>query len=190
MGPHHSEILFFTGKNYWLSNFLEHPLECKIFGEVHQFQSVEQIFQAAKVLFISASDGEKAQLFSEFLESKSPGAVKQLGRRLTGLDVEAWDRAKDRVMALAVEAKFLQNSGIRKGLLNLPGYHLEEGNRHGDRYWGKVDGKGQNKLGEILMDFRDRLSTAIGEGTVKLNFVRVPDFDQVSAQALGLARRC
>lgn len=178
-GPTLKEILFFTGRNYWLSNFLESPLQAKVLGSVRDFQSVEQLFQAAKILFLSVSPEVKETLLDQFLNSKTPGDVKRLGRRLSGLDVESWDTCKDRVMTLSVEAKFLQNVKLRKMLLNLEGYHLEEGNNHGDRYWGKVKGKGKNRLGEILMDFRDRLSSAIAEGTVKDHFVKIPDFDAI-----------
>lgn len=177
--PAPKEILFFTGRNYWLSNFLESPLQARILGSVHDFQSVEQLFQAAKILFLSVSLEEKERLLDKFLKSKTPGDVKRLGRRLPGLDVESWDACKDRVMTLSVEAKFLQNANLRKRLLSLEDYHLEEGNNHGDRYWGKVKGKGKNRLGEILMDFRDRLSSAIAEGTVKDHFVKIPDFDAI-----------
>jgi predicted NAD-dependent protein-ADP-ribosyltransferase YbiA (DUF1768 family) len=31
---------------------------------------------------------------------------------------------------------------------------LVEGNNHGDTFWGRVDGKGYNMLGVILMELR------------------------------------
>lgn len=174
-----NEILYFTGRNYWLSNFAESPLQVQILGSTQEFRTVEQVFQAAKVLFSSVSPEEKERLFTQFLDSDTPGLAKRLGRRVPHLDIDGWDLFKDRVMTLSVEAKFLQNANLRKRLLILDGYLLEEGNHHGDRYWGKVNGKGKNKLGGILMDFRDRLSTAIADGTVRDNFVKIPDFDAI-----------
>ena len=34
---------------------------------------------------------------------------------------------------------------------------LIEGNTWGDTFWGQVDGKGENKLGKLLMKIRDEL---------------------------------
>lgn len=36
-----------------------------------------------------------------------------------------------------------------------PDGHLEEGNTHGDKVWGTVNGVGENRLGKILMRLRE-----------------------------------
>lgn len=37
---------------------------------------------------------------------------------------------------------------------------LIEGNNHGDRYWGVVNGEGQNKFGLLLMQIRSEIRCA------------------------------
>lgn len=54
-------------------------------------------------------------------------------------------------------SKFLQNPDLRDALIATGDAVLEEGNSWGDIYWGKVNGRGTNMLGQILMDIREKL---------------------------------
>lgn len=58
-----------------------------------------------------------------------------------------------------IKDKFTRNPDLRKKLLETGNEELIEGNWWHDTYWG-VDiktGKGQNKLGKILMKVREEL---------------------------------
>ena len=56
-----------------------------------------------------------------------------------------------------VTAKFEQNELLRQRLKETGTAYLIEGNTWGDTFWGKVDSKGENHLGLILMDVREEL---------------------------------
>lgn len=53
--------------------------------------------------------------------------------------------------------KFLQHDELQKALLSTGNEILINGNNAGDHFWGTVQGKGENHLGEILMQIRDSL---------------------------------
>jgi predicted NAD-dependent protein-ADP-ribosyltransferase YbiA (DUF1768 family) len=56
-----------------------------------------------------------------------------------------------------VSAKFANNRVLRDSLLATGTQEIVEGNTWGDTFWGQVNGKGQNKLGKLLMKIRDEL---------------------------------
>lgn len=65
-----------------------------------------------------------------------------------------WGARKDRVMERALRAKFTQHETLRALLVGSGDEKIEEDSPH-DSYWGTgSDGKGQNKLGEMLMRLR------------------------------------
>ena len=66
-----------------------------------------------------------------------------------------WNDRKIEAMYNSVRLKFTQNPGIKEKLIETKDYYLEEGNTWGDRFWGTVNGEGENKLGIILMQIRD-----------------------------------
>lgn len=55
----------------------------------------------------------------------------------------------------------LQHPDLREKLLQTCCCPLFEGNTWGDRYWGTVNGYGENHLGIILMDIRAKLRQEI-----------------------------
>lgn len=50
-----------------------------------------------------------------------------------------------------------ETASLKDMLLATQDRPLEEGNRHGDRFWGTVGGQGRNWLGRILMQVRDEI---------------------------------
>lgn len=69
-----------------------------------------------------------------------------------------WESAKDNVMRKAVLAKFSQHDELKQLLLSTGDAKLIE-HTENDDYWGDGgDGKGKNKLGQILMSVRKELS--------------------------------
>ena len=132
------EINLFKGEYAFLSNFHK----CEVEFEGVTYPSVEHAFQAAKTL-----DYDERLKFTK----GSPVTVKGMGRRLKLRS--DWEDVKDDVMYACLKSKF-QNPEIRKKLLDTGDAVLIEGNNHGDRYWGMVNGEGQNKLGQLLMQVR------------------------------------
>lgn len=145
----------FSGEHRWLSNFWVAPIRLVAFRESWSFPSTEHVFQMAKLEHTDIGIPEQRELFEEVAGLETPGQSKRFGRRIPELNIESWNAARDRAMAHALKAKFSQHADLREKLLGLEGYYLEEGNHWGDRYWG-VDGTGKNRLGELLMELRDR----------------------------------
>ena len=56
-------------------------------------------------------------------------------------------------MLSIVRAKF-ENAYLRRRLIATGDAELMEGNDWGDRFWGVCRGKGENRLGKILMKVR------------------------------------
>lgn len=140
-------ILFFTDEYAFLSNF--YPAEFVWDGIV--WSSSEHAYQAAKV-----TDRAERLRMSKI---KGPGAVKREGKVVEIRD--DWEDVKVRTMYQIVYAKFNQNSSLREKLLATEDAYLEEGNTWGDRFWGTVDGIGQNQLGLVLMKVRDELKESV-----------------------------
>lgn len=135
-----SDILEFKGKYAWLSNFFY----CEIKHDGYTYPTVEHAYQAAKTL--DPKDREYVR------KSRSPGIAKARGRAVNIR--EDWEKIKDHVMYQLVLHKFSAHFVLRQDLLKTAPYKLVEGNSWGDTYWGVCDGKGQNKLGIILMQVR------------------------------------
>lgn len=138
----------FKGEYRWLSNFF--PAEIKF--EAQHYPSVENAYQAAK--FNPRHERTKFELCS-------PYTAKKWGKKATLRS--NWDEQKLPLMKSLVEQKFT-NPEFAEMLSALPEYvHIMEGNNWGDTFWGAVvnpntlEWEGQNHLGKIIMDIRDRL---------------------------------
>ena len=126
----------------FLSNFFETKVK---YGDV-TFNNSEAAFQAQK-----CSNRQQIKNFVGITAS----AAKKLGRKVELR--EGWDNIKEQVMYEIVKTKFEQNTKLGYALLKTADVVLIEGNTWGDRFWGQVDGDGENKLGKILMRVRDEL---------------------------------
>ncbi len=147
-------ITDFRDERAFLSNF--HPSEVELDpGDgvpLARFPTVEHAFQAAKTL----SHEERLRIAA----LPTPAQAKRAGRRVA-LRAD-WEQVKDGTMAALVWQKFSRYPDLAELLLSTGDEELIEGNTWGDRVWGCVakDGRwiGQNRLGKILMDVRERLS--------------------------------
>lgn len=137
----------FHGDHPYLSNF--HP--ARIEWEGLTYPNAEAAFQAAKVL-----TAEERLPFT----TAPAGKAKRMGRRVK-LRPD-WEQVKTSVMEEVVRAKFTQNPDLAALLLSTGDAELIEGNTWGDTCWG-VDlrtGRGENRLGRILMKVRAELAAA------------------------------
>ena len=142
-----SMINDFHGEYLFLSNFYEAPVT----WEGLTYPSNEAAFQAAKVL-----TREERLPFTEL----NPTKAKRRGRQVT-LRPD-WEQVKTGVMEEVVRAKFTQNPDLAARLLATGDAQLVEGTTWGDTCWG-IDlrtGKGENRLGIILMKVRAELLAA------------------------------
>ncbi len=136
-------IKSFSGKYQFLDNFFA----CDVVYEGIMYPSTEHAFQAAKTTDVEIR--KKFRLYETFADAKRKG--RQLKLR------PDWEEIKDTVMYEVVKDKFTRNARLKEMLLATGDEYLEEGNRHGDRYWGTVSGEGRNQLGKTLMRVRQEL---------------------------------
>jgi ribA/ribD-fused uncharacterized protein len=136
------QIFGFKDHNRWLSNFWMAPITIGVLT----FPSNEHAYQAAK----SFDPADWAMV----LNATSPGAAKQLGRRVK-LRPD-WEEVKLAVMAEITAAKYDQHPDLREKLMATKGWRLVEDNHWGDTFWGVCRGVGENHLGRIIMEYRDR----------------------------------
>ena len=127
------------------SNFSKHGFTLK---EQH-WPTVEHYFQAQKYPGLPQEDA--IRLAHDPMQAKIMGQSRDFPLR------PDWEAVKDNIMHEAVQAQFEQHPDIRAVLLGTGTETLIEAARN-DSYWGYgPDGKGQNKLGLILMEVRDAL---------------------------------
>lgn len=130
----------FVGNYRFLSNFYQ----CSVEYDGITYDNSEAAFQAQK-----CKDPDDRERFVGL----NPSQAKRLGRKIQLRD--DWELVKDSIMYEVVLAKFKQHYDLRTKLLNTGFATLVEGNDWGDRYWGKVNNVGENRLGEILMRVRE-----------------------------------
>jgi ribA/ribD-fused uncharacterized protein len=127
------------------SNFSKHSFTI---GD-RQWPTVEHYFQAQK--FPGTPQEEAIRLAPDPMTAKNRGNERTVPIR------PDWEAVKDDVMREAVRAKFEQHPDIRAVLLGTGSEILIEAARN-DGYWGYgPDGKGKNRLGQVLMEVRDAL---------------------------------
>ena len=140
-------IYEFKREYHWLSNF--HPAEVTLDGV--SYPSVENAYQAAK---FPAESAERLTC-----KTNGPGFAKRLGRSAGTSD--EWIAKKLAIMEDLVRKKFLIPE-LRDKLRATGGRHIEEGNYWGDRFWGTVNGRGENHLGKIIMKIRHEIIEGSG----------------------------
>ena len=127
----------FEGEYRFLSNFYERQVTI----DGLTFENTEAAFHSYK----------QPSRREEFVGLTAKEA-KRLGRSVTLRD--DWEEIKDSVMFNVCMAKFSQHEDIKQALLKTGNADLIEGNVWNDTYWGVCNGKGRNKLGQILMLIR------------------------------------
>ncbi len=108
-----------------------------------EYHTVENYYQAAKTL-----DKEIRKAIS-FL---NPYEAKKYGRKIKIRS--DWDQVKLSIMEAALRQKFAPNTSYYDRLIGTGDEEIIEHNNWGDKYWGMVDGVGENHLGRLLMKIR------------------------------------
>jgi ribA/ribD-fused uncharacterized protein len=132
------------------SNFSPHPVELK--GRT--WPTSEHYFQAQK--FAGTEHEEAVRL------AKSPMVAARMGRSRERPLRPDWEIVKDDIMREILREKFAQHLELRALLLSTGDAQLIEHTAN-DRYWADGgDGRGKNRLGELLMELRRELLGASG----------------------------
>ncbi len=141
----------FSGANRFLSNFW--PVPNGVIFERVSFPTVEHAYQAAKSL--------RRDDWLHVAALAKPGDAKRWGRLCEVR--KDWDVVKITVMTDLVRQKF-QQEPLRGMLLRTGAEELREGNTWNDVFWGVCSGRGENRLGKILMQVRRELRGSIKQG--------------------------
>jgi ribA/ribD-fused uncharacterized protein len=127
----------FTGEYRWLTNFAPSPIT----DDGIEYPTAEHRFQAHKT-----TDPEQRRRIAA---QPTPGKAKAAGRRVAIR--EGWDHGEsERAMRETIAKKFAPGTENARRLEATGHRHIEEGNNHGDREWGTVNGEGKNRLGRII----------------------------------------
>ena len=154
------KIAFF-GKESPLSN--HHPATFQLNGL--KYNSSEQYLMSEKAILFS--DEETAH---KIMVAKNPVVQKHLGKKVEkvrGYSEQKWQNHAPKIMEKAINAKFSQNSSLKKWLLDTNQKHLMEASR--DKFWGvgaslhdkkilSQEWPGNNQLGKTLMKVRSQLA--------------------------------
>lgn len=158
-------IELFRGNNFFLSNMK--PLKNWIpTDQGILVPTAEHAYQAAKFLDPTI---HKLVAAARFYDAPNKPVyadgymAKELARAFIETGVEVYpdfEISKRTIMLSIVAMKFERNADLAERLLATGDEELVEGNTWGDRYWG-IDPvgsrNGDNNLGKILMEVRDRL---------------------------------
>ena len=140
--PQREVVDTFFGVFQFLSNF--YPCEAVYDGVT--YPTAEHAYQAAKTV------DKKKRL--KVAACKTPGDAKRQGRKFRLRP--KWESIKADIMREILWTKFANPRMAELLLATRDGLLLEE-NNWGDRFWGVVDGDGQNVLGNLLMEIREDL---------------------------------
>ncbi len=136
-------IRSFTADNRFLSNL--YPSKIAVGSLI--YPTVEHAYQAAKTL-------DKLKQ-AEICGARTPFDAKRLGNACA-LRPD-WSDLRLKVMEIALAKKFAQGSILAEQLLATDDAELIDGNNWHDKFWGVVDGIGENHLGRLLMERRTAL---------------------------------
>lgn len=136
----------FTGDYAFLSNFAPSPIR----QDGRTWPTAEHLFQSMKCV--------QQDQRNWVATAPTPGEAKRRGHSVSMRS--GWEQHKRAAMLRVVLAKFEQNPDLAANLAATYGAELVEGNTWGDRYWGRVNGVGENWLGRILMWVREVLPEA------------------------------
>lgn len=130
------------------------------YGFLSNFHTCEIVYQG--VAFPSSENAYQAAKFPKWtwgaFTNCSAATSKKRSRMMKSWQRKDWHRVKVDIMRDLIAIKFTAGSKLAGWLLRTGDSLLVEGNSHGDRFWGKVDGVGENHLGELLMERRNILS--------------------------------
>lgn len=135
-------IKSFSGEFRWLSSFW--PVKVQWLGR--EWPSVEHAYQASK-----ASSPEEIEAIAA---CETPGRAKRAARKFKLR--ESWEAERVGIMRALIEQKFAEPE-LRAKLLATGSEQIQEGNTWGDTFWGVCKGEGQNKLGQLLMEARQKI---------------------------------
>lgn len=141
------------------SNLYRRSIEFE--GEI--FQTSEHAYQAGKA--------RKEAVRAWLMAAPSPSLLAMAAHGLYVWDVHPdWSKIKFDRMKRVLIAKFTQHQDLQELLLSTGDKRLVESatvDNAVNRLWGEVNGKGKNKLGELLMEVRTETRATLTKQSVR-----------------------
>lgn len=176
-------IIFSTPGQPWgqFSPFAVTPFT---FPDGRIYYTAEHYFQANKFSSRAISD--------QILAQKNPADAIELARNpdFKKYIRRDWDKIRDDVMYDAQLAKFQAYPNLADLLLSTGDMNLQYRN-HADSYWGDGGrtGRGQNKLGSILVDIRQHFRELYGNEKFAVSTAMGYDVDEIGNMKATSARQ-
>lgn len=133
----------FFGRNAWLGN--SYPVKFRLHGMF--WKSVDHYIFACRAIKESDRDAVR--------NAKTPIEARVISKEIKWRP--DWKEADAKNVNEAVEAKFTQNAELGRKLIYTRDIELVHENRWNDKLWGVCDDEGENLLGKLLMEVRDRI---------------------------------
>lgn len=131
--------------------------------EGEKFATSEHAYQAGKA--------RKPEVRKWLMEAPSPALLAMAAHGLYVWDVNSdWSKIKFERMKRVLQAKFTQHEDLRQLLISTGKARLVESttvDNAVNRLWGEVSGVGKNKLGELLMEVREKLAATSAPAKTK-----------------------
>lgn len=174
-----------TGDNVDLSNFAERPF-------VYQntrFKTVEGAFQAQKLNYSNYIDSSMSQRYTEMLNKFANATgyeARTLGRSISSLDRQMWDRDSEAILKETLKASFEQNPNAKQRLLDTGDAILT----HKDKYGKEQDnGRFSRLLTEIREEFRNEPQSQKYTGNL-LEQADFSEFNEMREEGKKIADIC
>jgi ribA/ribD-fused uncharacterized protein len=150
--PKQAEVRFYRANEKPYGAF-SNLYRCEVVFEGRTYATAEHAYQAGKAL--------KAAVREWILQAPTPALAAMAAHGLYTWDVVPnWASIKVDRMRSVLRAKFSQHEALRQLLIDTGSRRLVEAatvNNAVNRFWGEVDGKGENTLGKLLMELREDL---------------------------------
>ena len=146
-------ITYFRRQHGFLSNFWS----CSFSWRGKTWRTSEHAYQAAKC--------QLEEDIERIAAADTPSDAKSMGRYVQKL--HEFESKKVDIMREILQAKFGQNSSLAAKLVETGDEELIEANNWGDTFWGQVGGEGENWLGRLLMETRERLRKELNADNAK-----------------------
>lgn len=128
-------------------DFLSTRYPCHVFWEGQEYRSAEAAFQASK-----CEDEKERKAYA------GCSADKAILKGKEQTPYPGWEEAQVGIMETIIQAKFEQNPTLIKKLTDTRNRVLLNGNNKQETFWGidLYSWRGENRLGKILMNIRDK----------------------------------
>lgn len=191
-----SKFLFFYGSKMNFEQIgkecLSQWYECDFTVDGIRYHTAEQYMMAQKALLFNDKES-----YHKIMTANKPREYKAIGRKIKGFNQDIWDERKYDIVYEGNYAKFYQNEALGRFLEHTEDKVLVEASPF-DEIWGikmsednpdiynPEKWNGQNLLGFILMDVRDRFFNTPDDETNDMLFERIErDYMEFKAGVLS-----